>query len=134
MYARYWQTELEAHVSADRAEPAVPLSATDYHILMVLAQKDLYGYAIMKAVEEDSRGAVSPGIGSLYRILARLTAAGWVEEARAPKGVPTEHRGHPRQYYRLTEAGREALREESLRMESLLRLARERNLLPGGPR
>lgn len=117
-----------------RERAAAPLSATDYHILMVLAEQDLYGYAIMKAVEEDSDGAVSPGIGSLYRILARLTALGWVQEARPPKDAPTEHRGHPRQYYRLTMEGRAALRDESRRLESVLALARERKLLAGGSR
>lgn len=115
-------------------ERPAPMSATDYHILMVLAEGDLYGYAIMKAVEEDSGGAVSPGIGSLYRILARLTAQGWVEEAHPPKGAPAEHRGHPRQYYRLTPEGRDALREESRRLESVLALARERKLLARGVR
>jgi len=101
---------------------------------MVLADGDLYGYAIMKAVDQDSGGAVSPGIGSLYRILARLTGHGWVEEAPPPKGAPREHRGHPRQYYRLTAAGRSALRDESRRLEAVLELARERKLLPGRPR
>lgn len=114
------------------AERPSPLSPTDYHILMVLSQEDLYGYAIMKAVEEDSDGAVSPGIGSLYRMLARLTGEGWVQEVEPPKDAPTEHRGHPRQYYRLTRAGRAVLREESRRLESVLELARERNLLTGG--
>ena len=109
-----------------------PLSATDYHILLVLAEGDLYGYAIMKAVEEDSRGRVAPGIGSLYRILARLTKRGWVEEAPAPEGAPTEHRGNPRQYYCLTDEGGSAVREESRRLESVLDLARERDLLQGG--
>lgn len=113
-------------------EPTAPLSATDYHILMVLAGGNLYGYAIMKAVEADSGGAVSPGIGSLYRILARLSSLGWVEEAPAPREAPTEHRGHPRQYYRLTAEGRAALRDESRRLESVLQLARERKVLAGG--
>jgi DNA-binding PadR family transcriptional regulator len=116
------------------AEARAPLSATDYHILMVLAEGDLYGYAIMKSVEADSGGAVSPGIGSLYRILARLTSLGWVEEAPPPGEAPTEHRGHPRQYYRLTPAGRAALRAESRRLESVLELARQRKLLAGGSR
>ena len=119
---------------AERAGAAgtEPMSATDYHILLVLAEGDLYGYAIMKAVEEDSGGAVSPGIGSLYRILARLSSRGWVEEACTPKDAPTEHRGNPRQYYRLTREGRAALRDESRRLESVLALARERKLLTGG--
>ncbi|HUF75764.1 MAG TPA: PadR family transcriptional regulator [Longimicrobiales bacterium] len=115
-------------------EPAAPLSATDYHILMVLVEGDLYGYAIMKAVEADSSGAVSPGIGSLYRILARLSSLGWVEEVPTPSEAPTEHRGHPRQYYRLTAAGRAALRDESRRLESVLQLAREREILAGRAR
>ena len=60
-------------MDADRRdERTPPLSATDYHVLMVLTEEDLYGYAIMKAVEQESGGAVSPEIGSLYRILARL--------------------------------------------------------------
>jgi DNA-binding PadR family transcriptional regulator len=99
---------------------------------MVLAAKDLYGYAIMKAVEEDSGGAVSPGIGSLYRMLARLTARGWVEEVAGPKGAPKEHRGQPRQYYRLTREGRTVLRDESVRLEGVLALARARRLLIEG--
>ena len=65
--------------------PPLPLSATDYHVLLVLAEEDLYGYAIMKAIEEDSRGAVSPEIGSLYRILARLMTEGFVDEIGTPK-------------------------------------------------
>ena len=117
-----------------KAEPSAPLSATDYHVLMVLSEGDLYGYAIMQAVEADSGGAVSPGVGSLYRIIARLGALGWVEDAPTPKGAPAEHRGHPRQYYRLTPDGRAALRAESRRLEGVLRLARERKLLAGGSR
>ena len=37
------------------------LSATDFQVLLVLAAGDLYGYAILKAMEEDSGGAVRPG-------------------------------------------------------------------------
>jgi len=113
---------------------AGPLSATDYHILLVLAERDLYGYGIMKAVEADSVGAVAPGIGSLYRILARLTDEGLVEEAPTPRGAPTEHRGHPRQYYRITRHGRSVLRAESERLADLVQLARDRKLLPATPR
>ncbi len=111
-------------------ERALPLSATDYHVLMVLTEEDLYGYAIMKAVEEESGGAVSPEIGSLYRILARLMSEGLLKEVDAPQGSPTEHRGRPRRYYGLTAQGREALTGESLRLQGVLELARQRSLLP----
>ncbi len=111
-------------------DPPLPLSATDYHVLMVLAEEDLYGYAIMKAIEEDSRGVVSPEIGSLYRILARLMTEGFVDEIGTPEEAPREHRGRPRRYYRLTKKGRAALHAESLRLQRVLELARERSLLP----
>ena len=92
---------MKADQQQERASPrASPLTAVDYHVLMVLTEEDLYGYAIMKAVEEESSGAVSPEIGSLYRILARLMSEGFVEEAGAPKGSSSEHRGRPRRYYR----------------------------------
>ena len=117
---------------SSRGDPHLPLSAIDYHVLMVLAERDLYGYAIMRAVEEDSGGTVSPGIGSLYRMLARLTAQGWVEEVAPPEGAPMEHRGHPRQYYRLTDEGRTVLGRESLRLARAIELARARDLLPEG--
>ena len=116
--------------TAASREPPLPLSATDYHVLMVLAEDDLYGYAIMKAIEEDSRGAVCPEIGSLYRILARLMSEGFVDEIGTPKHAPTEHRGRPRRYYRLTKAGRVALQGESIRLHGVVELARERSLLP----
>ena len=118
-------------MSADHgAERTLPLSATDYHVLMVLTQEDLYGYGIMKAVEEDSGGAVLPEIGSLYRILARLMSEGLVEEVDAPKGSATEHRGRRRRYYGLTAEGRAAVTAESLRLQGVLELAKQRSLLP----
>lgn len=115
---------------AGQDKKTLPLSATDYHVLLVLAEEDLYGYGIMKAVEEDSRGTVSTEIGSLYRILARLMAEGFVDDIGTPKDAPTEHRGRARRYYRLTKEGRVALHGESRRLECVLNLARERSLLP----
>ncbi len=120
-------------MSADHRQNRVaPLSAVDYHVLMVLTDEDLYGYAIMKAVEEESGGSVSPEIGSLYRILARLMSEGLVQDIGTPESAPSEHRGRPRRYYRLTGQGLEVLRYESQRLQGVLELARERDLLPEG--
>jgi DNA-binding PadR family transcriptional regulator len=107
-----------------------PLSATDWHVLMALLQEDLHGYAIMKAVDKDSGGGVSAEIGSLYRILSRMMTDGLVDEVDAPQNAPTETRGRPRRYYRLTPDGRSALRQESMRLRDALELANERQLLP----
>ena len=106
------------------------LSATDFHVLLVLAAGDLYGYAILKAVEEESAGAVRPEIGSLYRVLGRLMSSGLVTEAPVPRGGGETHRGRTRRYYRLTDRGRRALEEDACRLERALEIARDRALLP----
>jgi DNA-binding PadR family transcriptional regulator len=108
--------------------PADPLSALDFHVLLVLADEDRYGYAIMKAVQEHSRGAVSPEIGSLYRVLSRLMSAGLVVE-RDPQAAEEQHPGRPRRYYRITRAGRVALRAEAERLRHALSLVDR--VLPG---
>jgi len=106
------------------------LSPTDLHVLMVLSDGALYGYGIMKAVAEESGGAVNPEIGSLYRVLARLMGAGLVEEAPTPDEGPEVHPGRERKYYGLTAGGRAALEAEATRLSHVLDLARVRHLLP----
>jgi DNA-binding PadR family transcriptional regulator len=110
----------------------VPLGATEFHVLLVLSAGALYGYAIMKAVEEESGGRISPEIGSLYRVLARLLARGLVEEAALPADAAEPHPGRDRKYYRLTARGRVVAREEAMRLRELVDLARTRDLLAGG--
>jgi DNA-binding PadR family transcriptional regulator len=111
---------------------ANPLSAVDFHVLLVLARKTLHGYAILKAVEAESRGAVSPEVGSLYRVLARLMSDGLVEEADPPASAPRVHRGRARRYYRLTRDGRALLKAEAKRLAHAVEIARARAILPEG--
>jgi DNA-binding PadR family transcriptional regulator len=110
------------------------LSPTDFHVLLVLAEQELYGYAILQAVQAESQGAVSPEIGSLYRVLARLVSEGLVEEVEPPADAPDANRGRPRRYYGLTKAGREVARAEVGRLEHVLHLASRRALSPGSAR
>lgn len=102
----------------------LPLTALDLQILLVLAQGDLYGYAIMKALEAQSEGILAPGIGSLYRVLGRLMDLGWVEETDASPGKEGEsHRGKPRRYYGLTDLGRGVAADEIRRLGKVVRQA-----------
>lgn len=100
----------------------------------MLGEGALYGYAIMKAVEVESGGAVTPEIGSLYRVLARLMGDGLIEE-EAPPEEEEVHPGRARKYYRLTERGRAVARVEASRLQHVLGLAARRDLLAeeGGP-
>ena len=110
----------------------IPLSPTDFHVLLVLAGGNLYGYAIQKAVEEESGGSLRPEIGSLYRVLARLMAEGLVGEVEPPARAPQSHRGQPRRYYRLTRKGRRALEADAKRLAEVLDIARQRRILTQG--
>ncbi|MCI0436102.1 MAG: PadR family transcriptional regulator [Gemmatimonadetes bacterium] len=115
-----------------RGDETGALSAAGFHVLMVLSEGASYGYAILKAVASHSEGAVRPDIGTLYRILARLVDAGWVEEVAAPVRARKGARGRPRRYYALTTTGGAVAREEARRLSRMVELARDRNLLAGG--
>jgi DNA-binding PadR family transcriptional regulator len=103
------------------ASEAPPLSANDFHLLLVLAEGESYGYALLKAMEQESGGAVHPDIGSLYRALARLVSGGLVEEAGEREEPATP--GRPRRYYRITDAGKAALEADAERLRRALALA-----------
>ncbi len=105
------------------------LSPNDFHVMLVLANGPLYGYAIMKAVEEESGGSVAPEIGSLYRILSRLMHLGFVSETGEPADAEPDGRGRPRRYYALTGRGREMLSAEAARLRAALQIARDRKVL-----
>ncbi len=105
-----------------KSNDPLPLSPADLHVLLVLAERELYGYAILKAVEEESNGHVRPDLGALYRALARLTTAGMVREAKAPNDQAPAP-GQKRRYFGLTAGGRKTLVAEVARLEHVLDLA-----------
>lgn len=109
----------------------LPLGATEFHVLLALLDGARYGYALMKAVEAESGGRISPEIGSLYRLLARLMNAGLVEETEAPRDAEPTHPGRDRRYYRLTSRGRGAATAEAKRLRAVLDLAAARRLVSG---
>jgi DNA-binding PadR family transcriptional regulator len=108
------------------SDPVIePLSSLEYHVLLALAGRVLYGYAIKEAVAAESGGVLQPRAGSLYRVLARLMVRGFVQEA-APKAPAEPHPGLERKYYALTDQGRAALSAEASRQREAARLAERR--------
>ena len=99
------------------------MKPADFHILLALLEKPRHGYEIMKEVERESGGAVRLEVGTLYRLLARLLEAGWIEEA----GEDDRRRN-----YRLTRLGRRTLHEEAERLAHVVDRLRVRKLLPQG--
>lgn len=110
-----------------------PLTPVVFHILLALVEGARHGYAIMQAVEATGGPALATGPGTIYGSLSRMESAGLVEEV--PRGeveadTEASHRGRPRKYFRLTDAGRSALKAEARRLNRLVDLVRDRELLP----
>jgi DNA-binding PadR family transcriptional regulator len=100
------------------------MSVLEYHVLLALAEGALHGWAVAERVTEDSGGTLRPRAGSLYRVIARLLAEGWVAEREGGGNEP--HPGLPRRYYALTAAGRRTLAHESTRLRRAAALALKR--------
>jgi DNA-binding PadR family transcriptional regulator len=81
----------------------VAASATPL-VLGILADGDLYGYAILKRVSELSGGGMQWTDGMLYPLLHRLERLGYVSSLWG-----TSDAGRRRKHYTITAAGRDAL-------------------------
>jgi DNA-binding PadR family transcriptional regulator len=101
------------------------LSDLAFHVLLALGEGPSHGYAIGKAVEEQSGGRLDPTTGALYQVLRRLSEDGLIAEVDAPKDVDPRRR-----YFTLSPQGRNAAAAEAARLDALVRTARKRRLFP----
>jgi PadR family transcriptional regulator, regulatory protein AphA len=81
------------------------LSPTAYVILGMLRHESRSGYEIKQAVDHSTRFFWAASYGQIYPELRKLAKAGLVEGEADPQG------GRKRTTYRLTDAGRNELRE-----------------------
>jgi len=95
------------------------MNRTALHILLSLAARDLHGYGIMLDVAQQSDGVFKPGPGIVYDNLQRLIERELVAEVQHADSEASRRR-----YYRLTDAGRNALSEEVTRLEEVVRVAK----------
>ncbi len=95
----------------------IPLKPDLFHILLALSERELHGYAIVKAVEEATNGQMVLDPSPLYRRLKRLVDVGVVEESgKRPIAESDDER---RRYYRLTTFGRRVLAADAARLVAL---------------
>ena len=97
----------------------------EYLILLALAEGDLHGLAIARAVQELSDGRTKLWPASLYGTLDDLEEMGLIEELSDPRQRPADESDKKR-FYRLTRAGHRAVVAETDRLNALVKAARSR--------
>ena len=116
-------------------DPGFSLTPAICHILLVLADGERHGYAIMQAVMQATDGAVQLGPGTLYRSIRVMLTHGLIVETESrPDPALDDER---RRYYCLTDLGKRVLQAEIERISRILKLAQTKPLLnpsqTGGP-
>ncbi len=104
------------------------LKRAQFHVLFALSKRPLHGLAIADEVDALTDGQLLIGPGTLYRTLEELAGAGHIEEVKGPE----EKRGRRRRFYQLTRSGLSVLRRDTARLEEIVLVAKERDLLTGG--
>src|SRR3954470_18634539 len=89
-------------------------------ILTSLAEQPRHGYALLKDVESLSENRVRLSTGTLYGAIHRLLEDGWIERWEQ------DDVSRDKQAYRLSKAGRAALKSELERLEHLRTVAAAR--------
>lgn len=96
-----------------------------YLILLALADADLHGLGIARAVQELSDGQTRLWPAALYGTLDELEQSGLIEELDDPRQRPADE-SEKKRFYRLTRAGHRALAAETDRLAALVKVARSR--------
>jgi DNA-binding PadR family transcriptional regulator len=106
----------------------LPLPASTFHVLLVLAEGEKHGYAVMREVERISEGAVKMGPGTLYGTIKRMLESGLCEESgKRPDPDLDDER---RRYYRITGLGEKVVAAEVRRLATMIDRSVLRRLSP----
>ena len=115
-----------------RNDSPLPIKPAWFQILLALADEDLHGLAIMKAVLEQTDGHIRLWPAMLYGSLKQMTEADLIDEREVPEGPGADT--DRRRFYGISVAGRRALAAEVDRLAGYVRLAEERQVVDGSAR
>ena len=99
------------------------LKTSWYYILLTLSAEPRHGLEIAREVSQLSGGRVRLWPTALYGAIETLTEHGWIEEIVDDRRRPA-NASERKRIYVLTAPGRAVLRQETRRLEDLVRLAR----------
>jgi PadR family transcriptional regulator PadR len=92
------------HINQRRLDRELKKGSAELLILSLVEHRPRHGYEIAMLIDERSGGSIRFKVASLYPLLYRLEARGWIH------GRWVERAGERRRrFYRLTPAGREVL-------------------------
>src|SRR5712692_3747593 len=86
----------------------------DLLILTILALEEMHGWAIAARISQMSNDVLQVGQSALYPALHKLEQQGWIEAEWA-----SSENNRRAKYYKLTAAGRKALKAETAQWERL---------------
>jgi PadR family transcriptional regulator PadR len=92
------------HMGSQTSDRELKKGSAELLILSLLESRARHGYEIAKLIERRSGGALSFHVASLYPLLYRLEARGWIQGRWIEKAGQRRRR-----YYRLTGEGRKVL-------------------------
>jgi len=96
---------LDSHLRKFQKELSAGTVSLALLAVLGAAGEPMYGYQIAKRLEQEGEGVLSGKQSALYPVLRNLEGGGLLDSFVEPSVS-----GPPRRYYRITEAGREALR------------------------
>ena len=91
-------------MAKQRLDRELKKGSAELLILSLVEQRARHGYEISKLIESRSEGTLRFQVASLYPLLYRLEARGWIQGRWVEKAGQRRRR-----YYRLTAQGRQVL-------------------------
>jgi len=111
-------------MSKQRTNPDFLNGVPELVVLRLLARQPMYGYELVQAIRLTSAGELSFGEGSIYPVLHKLEAAGWLSSQNEQVG------GRGRVVYRVTTSGKKRLAGSSAEWQRIA--AAIERILQGG--
>ncbi len=99
-------TEPDLHLKKFQKELSAGTVSLALLAVLARAPEPMYGYLIAKQLEQVGQGVLAGKQSALYPVLRNLEGAGLLDSFVEPSMT-----GPPRRYYRITETGRQTLRE-----------------------
>ena len=103
------------HMTRELSDRELKKGSAELLILSLVESRARHGYEIAKLIENRSQGTLSFQVASLYPLLYRLEARGWIQGRWVEKAGQRRRR-----YYRLTGEGHKVLAAQQQRWRQFI--------------